>query len=120
MSIALIPEADLVSEDWQLAEKDTPRPIALVVQLRRQAYVLPYMRFVCADGDNSNVRIVFASHQVIVTGHNLAALLAALAAQIVVRIIQPTDNEATFGVRGADFAKPTGPTITDITVEEFR
>jgi hypothetical protein len=110
----------LVSEDWQFVDKDSLRPLALIVQLRRQAHVLPYMRFVHAVGDNSALRIVFASHQVSVKGHNLSALLAAISAQIVVRLIQPSENEAKFGVRGVDFAKPTGPTITDITVEELK
>ena len=35
-----------------------------------------------------------------VNGHGLAALLATLAAQRVIRLIQPSENEAKFGVRG--------------------
>ena len=119
MSIALIPPSELASEDWQLAEDGAAKPIALVVQLRRQALVLPYMRFIFADGNNSVMRIAFSSHMVKVTGEGLAALLAAFASQSVIRIIQPTDTEAKFGVRGSDSARIDGPCILDISVEEF-
>jgi hypothetical protein len=118
-NINSVPE--LASEDWQLAGEDGVRkPAALVVQLRRRAYVLPYFRFIYAEGDNGLVRIAFASHIVRVTGHGLAALLAALAMNTVVRIAQPTENEARFRVRGVGMAKYSGPSITDISVEEFK
>jgi len=110
----------LASEDWQLADEDGSKPASLVVQLRRRAHVLPYFRFVYAEGDNSQVKIAFASHRVTVTGHGLAALLAALATHRVVRVSQPTESEANFGVRGPGTAKYNGPGITDITVEEFK
>jgi hypothetical protein len=111
----------LASEDWQLAGEDgAKKPASLVVQLRRRAYVLPYFRFIYAEGDNSLVRIAFTSHTVTVTGHGLAALLAALAMNMVVRITQPTENEARFGVRGPASGKYAGPSITDISVEELK
>jgi hypothetical protein len=109
------------SEDWQLAGEDgSKKPASLVVQMRRRAYVLPYFRFIYAEGDNGLVRIAFASHIVTVTGHGLAALIAALAMNGVARISQPTENEARFGVRGVGMAKYSGPSITDISVEEFK
>jgi hypothetical protein len=112
---------ELASEDWQLAGEDGgKKPASLVVQLRRRAYVLPYFRFIYAEGDNSLVRIAFTSHMVTVTGHGLAALIAALAMNVVVRIIQPIENEARFGVRDAASANYCGPSITDITVEEIK
>ena len=112
---------ELASEDWQLAGEDgAKKPASLVVQLRRRAYVLPYFRFIYAEGDNGLVKIAFASHMVTVTGHGLAALLAALAMNVVVRIIQPTENEARFGVRGSGSAQYSRPSITDITVEEIK
>jgi hypothetical protein len=112
---------ELASEDWQLAGEDGgKKPVSLVVQLRRRAYVLPYFRFIFAEGDSGLVRIAFASHMVTVTGHGLAALIAGLATNAIVRIIQPTENEARFGVRGPTLAKYAGPSITDISVEEFK
>ena len=56
------------------------------------AHVLPYFRFVYAEGDDARIEIAFASHLVTVTGHGLTALLAAVSTQRVVRVIQPTTN----------------------------
>lgn len=121
MSTTTNPSLELASEDWQLAGEDgAKRPAALVVQMRRRAYVLPYFRFIYAEGDNGLVRIAFASHMITVTGHGLAALIAGLATNAVVRIIQPTENESRFGVRGIGMAKYSGPSITDIIVEEIK
>ena len=111
-----VPVSELVSEDWQLAEEDTKRPTALVVQLRRRAHILPYFRLLHAEGDGHQVRIAFASHSVNITGHGLAALLAALSTQSVVRLVQPTETEAKFGIRGPNATKVYGPAITGITV----
>lgn len=120
MSLTVTPATAWESTDWQLETNADLKPAHLVVQLRRQAHVLPWMRFVFAQGDNHRVQLAFASHMVTVTGHGLAALLGALAAQQVVRLIQPTENEAKFKVRGADSEAYSGPGITDITVEQFK
>ena len=120
MSTTATRESAWVSEDWQLESNADLKPAHLVIQLRRCAHVLPWMRFVYAEGDNDQVKIAFASHMVTVTGHGLAALVAALAAQQVVRLIQPTENQAKFGVRGAHAGADSGPGITNITVEEFK
>lgn len=120
MSASLIPAMELASEDWQLIKEGVSKPTSLIVQLRRRAYVLPYFRFLYAEGDNAQVEIAFVSHLVSVSGNGLAALLAALASNVVVRLIQPTESEASFGVRGAGSVKYTGPSITDIAVEESK
>jgi hypothetical protein len=116
MSTTTVPVSELVSEDWQLAEEDAKRPTALVVHLRRHAHILPYFRLIHAEGDDSQVRIAFASHSVRITGHGLEALLAALSTQSVVRLVQPTESEAKFGIRGLNATKVNGPAITGITV----
>ena len=118
--MSTIPESALASEDWQLAAEDSAKPVSLVIQLRRRAHVLPWFRFVHAEGDNTQVEILFPSHVVTVTGNGLAALLAALATQRVIRIVQPTENEAKFGVRGPGTGRYTGPSITDISVAPFK
>jgi hypothetical protein len=82
-------------------------------------FIFPWFRFVYAEGDNTTVQIVFASHAVYITGHALAALLAALAGQRVIRVIEPSENEATFGVRGSGAGKYHGPAIHTITVKKF-
>ncbi len=118
--MSTIPESALVSEDWQLAEEDGSKPASLLIQLRRQAHVLPWFRFVYAEGDNAQIQVAFASHLLTITGNGLAALLVAIAAQRVVRLILPTENETKFGVRGLGAVKYHGPGITDITVEKFK
>jgi hypothetical protein len=115
----IIPESALVSEDWQLAE-DGHKPASLVVQLRRGMQILPWFRFVYAEGDNTQVKIAFQSHMVNINGNGLAALLAAIASQRVVRIIQPSENEAKFGVRGPAASKYSGPAIDVISVDQFK
>jgi hypothetical protein len=105
-----IPSA-LASEDWQLAD-GAARPASLIVQQRKQSYAFPYFRLVYAEGDDAGVRIAFSSHLVTVTGHGLDALLEAIAAQRVVRLMQPTENEYKFSVRGAGQAG-----IKNISVE---
>ena len=85
--------------------------------MRRSWYVLPYFRFIYASGDESQVRIEFSSHVVTVVGHRLAVLLEALVENRVSRLIQPTENEAKFGVWGDNATPYRGPAITAITVE---
>jgi hypothetical protein len=104
------------SEDWQLETNADLKPTHLVIQLRRRAHVFPWMRFVYAEGDDGLVKIAFATHMVSVSGQGLSALLAALAAHQVVRIMQPTENEAKFGVRGQHAGSYTGPAVTEITI----
>lgn len=120
MSTATTLGSEWASEDWQLAEEDGSKPISFVVQLRRHVHVFPYSRLVFAEGDHSLVRIAFSSHLVTVTGHGLAALLAAVASQRILRVTQPMESEAKFGVRGVGAANCRGPGITSITVEKFK
>jgi hypothetical protein len=112
-----IPESVSVSEDWQIDESDA-KPPSLVVQLRRSALVLPWFRFFFAQGDDANILVAFATHRVVITGHGLAPLLWAISTARVVRVIEPTENEAKFGVRGAGSMKYSGPSITSIGVQE--
>ena len=72
-----------------------------------------------AEGDDSRIQLVFSSHLVTVEGRGLAALLAAISAQRVVRLIQPIESEARFSVRGNAASDYRGPGITSITVQKF-
>jgi hypothetical protein len=113
------PASELATEAWQLADEDRERPTSLAVELRRRTYVFPYFRFVCAEGDNAQLRILFASHRIVATGHGLAQLLVALARQRVTRLVQASENDAKFGLRGSHANQCDGPGITNITVEEL-
>ena len=107
----------LASEDWQITD-DGVRALALTVQKRRGVCVLPYMRFVAASGDGNAIKIFFASHIVLVSGSRLDILLDGLALQRVHRLIEPTENEGKFGVRGVDAQRYDGPAIHRIEVQE--
>ena len=111
--------SELASEDWKCADENANKPASLIVQLRRRVVVLPWFRFVSAEGDNMAVDIGFASHAVRVTGTGLTALLVGHANQRVIRIMEPSENEAQFGVRGERAARCSGPAIHSITVHKF-
>jgi hypothetical protein len=111
-------DSALASEDWQLAP-DEHRPLSLLFQLRRGVHGFPWIRLVHFEGDNNVVTMDFASHTVTVTGQGLAALLAAIAGQRVIRVIEPGENEASFGVRGPGAGRYQGPAIHSITVKKF-
>ena len=114
-----ITESAIESPDWQLAANENT-PVSLVVQQRAGVHIFPWMRFVYAEGNNSIVKLAFASHMVTVNGQGLAALLAAVAAHGVFRLIEPSEHESQFGVRGCAANKYTGPSIQSITVEHFK
>jgi hypothetical protein len=118
MSASTISPAS-ASEDWQIAE-DGYKPASLIVQLQRTVHVFPWMRFVYAEGNNNLVKVAFASHLVTINGHGLAALLTAVAGQRVVKVMQPSEHEAQFGVRGPRAGKYTGAAIQSMTVQEFK
>ncbi len=120
MSTNAITESAWVSEDWELETDPRQRPQYLTIELRRSIHVLPWMRLTFAEGSNSEVKLVFGSHTVIVKGHGLDALLSAVAAQQVIRLLQPTQNEAQFGVRGMDAHRSSGPGIDTISVVPFK
>ena len=118
MSTTSMPGLALVSEDWDLAE-DGHRPASLLVQLRRSMYVLPWFRFVYAEGNDSKAQLDFGEHTVTVTGSGLEALLEAVSSHRLIRLIQPTQNEAKFNVRGPDSVKQMGrPVIANIIMDD--
>jgi hypothetical protein len=112
-----IPDAALLSEDWQLAP-DEHRPLSVLFQLHRGVHGFPWIRLVHFEGDNNAVTMDFASHTVTITGQGLAALLAAIAGQRVIRVMEASQNEATFGVRGPGAASYSGPAVHSITVKK--
>jgi hypothetical protein len=113
----VLTESAIESPDWQLATKENT-PVSLVVQKRAGGvHIFPWMRFVWAEGDNNTVKLAFASHVVTIKGQGLAALLVAVAAHGVFRVIEPTDREVQFGVRGNGPNRYSGPSIQSISVD---
>ena len=70
------------------------RPNTLEIVLLKRTYVLPWTQFLYADGTNDEVRIAFATHDVIVKGSRLESLLADLAAQRVACLEEPGRADA--------------------------
>jgi hypothetical protein len=105
--------------DWMLA-KDEHRVVSLIVHQRRSSLVLPWFRFVYAQGDESKLQLIFATHLVSIEGEGLAPLLEAVAAHRVLSVTEPTQNEAKFGVRSPNAGEHDGPAIHSITVEKFK
>ena len=114
-----IPHSGSASESWLLADEDGAPSTSLMVQLRRRALVLPYRRFLYAQGNDAEVQIAFASHLITVTGHGLGSLLIALATQQALRLIQPAESDVTICSTGSDTAAPGRVSICKIAIEPF-
>src|SRR5436309_15175656 len=57
------------------------RPSALEVILLKRTYVLPWTQFLYAEGGEDEVRLAFATHDVVVNGSYLHSLLSDLSGQ---------------------------------------
>jgi hypothetical protein len=76
-----------VQVSWPVtAEHRAP---ALEVEVPKCTYVLPWNRFLYAEGDASEVRAFFSTHDLIIQGCGLDRLLSDLAAQRVAVLKQP-------------------------------
>ena len=73
---------------WSVNMED--RSTALEITLLKRTYVLPWNQFLYAEGGDDEVRAVFATHDVIIKGAGLMALLADLAAQNVTVVEEPS------------------------------
>ena len=69
---------------WVVSAAD--QPLALEIVLLRQTVIISWNQFVYAEGGDDEVRIAFASHDVVVVGAGLAPLLPAIAAHRVALI----------------------------------
>lgn len=71
---------------WVITADRSP---ALKIVLSRQTVVLSWSQFVYAEGSEEEVRIAFASHDLVVKGAGLSPLLHAIAAHQVTSIFEP-------------------------------
>ena len=76
------------------------RSPALEVVLLKQTVVLSWNQFVYAEGGDDEVRIAFASHDVVVRGAGLSSLLHAITANKVTSIREPARSERFPGQAG--------------------
>jgi hypothetical protein len=101
--------ASLDKSPWVIGAADQT-PTLEIVQLR-QALILSWNQFVYAEGGDDEVRIAFASHDVVVTGAGLGPLLPAIAAHRVALIRQASRSER--------FADSEGPFVGEIVVRKM-
>ena len=94
---------------WVISAGD---PVAtLEIVLQKQTVVLSWNQFVYAEGDSEQVRIAFASHDVVIKGAGLDPLLAAIAAHRVVSL--------RASVRSERFSAQAGRFIHEIVVRKI-
>jgi len=91
---------------WEVETRQ--RPYGLQVVRLKRTYVLPWTQFLYAEGSSEEVKAVFATHDVVVEGSDLTALLADLAAQRVTILREPSRTDR--------LAAAEGPRITALEV----
>ncbi len=84
---------------WTIGNGD--RPPAMEIVLLKTTLVLSWNQFIFAEGGDDEIRIVFASHDVIVLGAGLSVLLQAITANQVSSIREPgrSDRFPAYGAR---------------------
>ncbi len=87
------------------------RRTGLEVILLKQSLVLPWSQFLYAEGGDYQIRLVFSTHDIVVSGYRLGPLLAAVSAQRVSRLREPTRTEK--------FTHEAGPQISGILVRKL-
>ena len=83
-------------------------PLALEIILLKRTYILPWSQFLYAEGGNDEARLTFSTHDVLVKGSNLDMLMAALAANGIARLEEPTRRDRILA--------GIGPFIREISV----
>src|ERR1700735_3454186 len=94
---------------WVISTAD--QPPALEIVLRRQTVIISWNQFVYAEGGADEVRIAFASHDVVLRGAGLDPLLRAIAANRVA-LIRESD-------RSERFSEPADRFIGEIVVRKI-
>ena len=85
---------------WVIGAGDPAATLEIVLQ--KQTVVLSWHQFVYAEGDSEQVRMAFASHDVLISGSGLDPLLAAIAAHRIVSLRESVRSER-FSVQAARF-----------------
>jgi hypothetical protein len=94
---------------WSIS---TDGPIqGIQIDLLKQTVIFPWSQFLYAEGDDTQIRIIFAMHEVTVVGSGLSLLLVDVREQCVVRLREP-------GRTGEFIAEP-GPRITRIWLRKL-
>ncbi len=89
---------------------DDGRAASLQVSLLKRVYVFPWGQFLYAEGTGDEVRVAFSTHDVVVRGGALGALLDDLAGQRVSLLREPA--------RADKFVTGVGPRIVEVSVRK--
>jgi hypothetical protein len=93
---------------WVISAADQPPAVEIV--LLRQAVIISWNQFVYAEGGDDEVRIAFASHDVVVKGSGLDPLCAIAAHRVA--LIRKSE-------RSERFPHPAGRFIREIVVRKI-
>ena len=93
---------------WVISAGDPAATLEIVLQ--KQTVVLSWHQFVYAEGDSEQVRMAFASHDVVISGSGLDPLLDAIAAHRVVSLRE--------SVRSERFSARAGRFVNEIVVRK--
>jgi len=74
--------------EWRTVTRE--RPSGLEIVLLKRTYVLPWSQFLYAEGGDDEIRLAFATHEVVVIGTGLGSMLTDLAEQRIGRLNEPT------------------------------
>ena len=88
------------SAPWVIGAGDPSATLEIVLQ--KQTVVLSWHQFVCAEGDSEQVRMAFASHDVVINGAGLDLLSPAIATHRVVSLRASVRSER-FSAQAARF-----------------
>jgi len=97
------------SASWTISTAEPPATLEVV--LAKQKLVLAWSQFVYAQGGADQVRIAFASHDVVVKGAGLDPLMHAIAAHRVTSIREET--------RAGHFSTGGGRFIREISIRKI-
>ena len=96
------------SKPWIANDHD--RPASMEIRLLKRTFVLPWSQFLYAEGGSDEICLCFATHEVVVKGAGLGALLADLSGHRV-RLLQEL-------VRADRFSTESKPRIKSIAVRK--
>jgi hypothetical protein len=101
--------ASVDNAPWVVGGTEPPRTLE-IVQVK-QGVVLSWSQFVYAEGSDDEIRIAFASHDVVIRGAGLDPLLHAIASQRVALIRESTRSE--------HFSRDSGRFIREIAIRKI-
>ena len=69
-----------IDSDKPWTAKDRDRPASMEIRLMKRSLVFPWSQFLYAEGSDGEIRLTFATHEVVVRGAGLGELIGDLSA----------------------------------------